>query len=320
MMSPGELLEERGEVGLKKYALLILAHTDPVHLRRLIYSLDYEHFDIYVHIDKKQDVSQFHFENYALNSSELFVIKDTVPIYWGDISIVNATLTMYREAVRQRRYERFITLSGLDYPLKSNEEIYNILSDPQTEYIMGNPLEAHERHKVDCINYMKPNFINKIFNKVTSTIYRKMRISFGTPELMLSSGEQWTFYFAPQWHALSFDFVEYMLSCLDRHPEILKRFQRTYAPDELVIPTILFNSAFKNHALQSDFPEKTHYNYKTAIHCLNFEPVIEVFDEKSFDMLVKSDKCFARKLHSNQSEGLIVLLDEHRNKKVGKDH
>lgn len=317
-LHPGELHREKEVVGLKKYAFLILAHTDPAHLRRLIHALDYEHFDMYVHIDKKQDIAQFHFEDYALHSGELFVIKDTVPVYWSDISIVNATLKMYREAMHQRRYERFITLSGLDYPLKSNEEIFELLSDPQTEFIMGNPLEAHERHKVDRFNYMKPSFINKIFNKVAATIYNKMGISLGTPELVLRSAEHWAFYFAPQWHALSYEFVEYMLSCLDRHPEILKRFQRTYAPDELLIPTILFNSAFKNRALQADFPEKTHYNHKTAIHCLNYEPVIEVFDEKSFDMLIKSDKCFARKLRSNRSESLIALLDKHRNKTAGK--
>ena len=297
---------------MKKYALLILGHTDPSHMRRLIYSLDYEHFDIYVHIDKRQDISKFHFERYILNFSKLFVITDRIPVYWGDISIVYATLEMYRAAMRQMRYERFITLSGLDYPIKSNKDIFQILSDSQKEYIMGNPFEESDLHKVECFYCMKKRIINKIINRVTTTLYRNTRISFGASNLTLSTGERWEFYFAPQWHALSYEFVEYMFQCLDNHPEILERFEHVYAPDEIAIPTILFNSKFKDRAIQSDFPPRTHYNQKTAIHYLNYGPVIEVFDENSFDSIVNSGKCFARKLCSNKSDTLIKMLDAYR--------
>ena len=79
---------------MKKYAFLILAHTDPIHLQKLVYSLDFEHFDIYIHIDKKQDITKFQFDQYTLKYSELFIIQDREFVYWGDISIVHATVTL----------------------------------------------------------------------------------------------------------------------------------------------------------------------------------------------------------------------------------
>lgn len=299
---------------MKKYAFLILAHTDPIHLQKLVYSLDFEHFDIYIHIDKKQDITKFQFDQYTLKYSELFIIQDREFVYWGDISIVHATLNMYMTAFKHRRYERFITLSGLDYPIKSNLEIYKELSNPQVEFIMGYPFKERDKHKVECIYFMKRKRIwNKVFNRITYTLYYKLPVSSGKPRLQLSTGEQWEFYFAPQWHALSFHFVEYMLSLLNNHPEILRRFAHSYAPDEILIPTILFNSPYKNRALRSFFPDGTHYNELCSIHYLNYDPVIEVFDEKSFDRIINSGKCFVRKLCSNKSQKLIEMLDKRRN-------
>lgn len=297
---------------MKKYAFLILAHADPIHLRKLVYSLDFEHFDIYIHIDKKQDITSFQFGKYTLKHSDLFIIEDRVSVHWGDISVVHATLKMYMTAFKNKKYERFITISGLDYPIKNNREIYEEFSTPQVEFIMGYPLKQHDRHKVECIYFMKKGIVNKIYNRITYTLYHKLSICLKKSRLQLFTGEEWEFYFAPQWHALSFEFVEYMLSQLNNHPEILQRFAHSYAPDEILIPTILFNSPYKNKALCSSAPDGTSYDEVSTIHYLNYSPVIEVFDENSFDRLVHSGKCFARKLNSNKSESLIEMLDKHR--------
>ncbi len=293
---------------MDKYAVLILAHSDPAQLRRLIYSLDSEYFDIFVHVDKKIDISQFCFQEYTLRHSELHVLDNRVKVYWGDISIVTATLNMYKAAFNRKRYARFITLSGLDYPLLSNSDIFNAFSDPNIEYIMGHPLEDKGKHKVQRLYFMHSRLLNRVFG----FIYNKLHINLGHAVFHSPAGEPWNFYFAPQWHALSYEFVKYMLSFVDENPYYLRRFKHTYAPDELMIPTLLFNSEFKSHALRTDFPPNVHYNFKTAIHCLNYEPIIEVFDENSFDMIINSGKCFTRKLCSGKSETLIEMIDAHR--------
>lgn len=290
---------------MKKYAFLILAHTDPVQLKRLVHALDYEYFDFFIHIDKKQNIDSFEFEKYVLKYSKLFILENRETIYWGDISIVNATLSMYRLAFNKNTYSRFITLSGLDYPIASNKDIYNILSDFSKEYIMGNPIEPCDYHKIQCFHPMKNKYLNAFFYK----LYNIFNISFKNTTLHLSNNEIWPIYFAPQWHALSYTFVEYMLDTIKNHPEILRYFKYTYAPDELLIPTIFFNSQRKNNSLKSNFPPETSYNEKTAIHHLNYSPYIYTYNESDFNEIITSNKLFLRKVQSGTSDRLIQMLD-----------
>lgn len=112
-----------------KFAFLILAHEDPDHLRRLIHALDDPHFDFFVHVDRKADLDSFRFGSYQLQHSTLTVLENRITTYWGDMSLVDAMLAMYRRAYETQNYDRYITLSGLDYPLVSNQEIYDSLSD-----------------------------------------------------------------------------------------------------------------------------------------------------------------------------------------------
>ena len=178
---------------------------------------------------------------------------------------------------------------------------------------MGNPIRGKEFHKVECCYWMKSGIINRIINKISSLLYRKFNIVWKERTLNLTSGDKWMIYFAPQWHALSGKFVKYMLKTLAKHPEIMKYFQHSYVPDELLIPTILFNSKFSECALRTDFPEGTHYNAKCGIHYLNYSPVLEVFNETKYDEIIQSGKCFLRKVTSQKSLKLLELIDVSRN-------
>ena len=128
----------------------------------------------------------------------------------------------------------------------------------------------------------------------------------------------YTIYFAPQWHALSHECITYILYTIDQNPQIREFFKYTYAPDELLIPTLVFNSKFKQRCIRSNFPPGTHYNEKPVLHYINYSPVVEIFDEASFDILISSGKLFARKLRSDRSKLLIDEIKEYKNK-IDKD-
>ena len=288
-----------------KCAFLILAHTDPVQLRRLVHALDYPNFDVFIHVDLKQDIRSFEFDQYSLRYSKLTVLDNRYRVFWGDISIVHATLAMYRAAFASGDYDRFVTLSGLDYPLLSNEIIAERLSDHSVEFIMGNTIETKEYHKVEKFHFGKLGRVGKVLTALLSTLrIRKSRY-------ITVGHEKWDIYFAPQWHALSRKCVEYILHSLDNHPHILKYFANSYAPDELLIPTILFNSEkFRSKALRSTFPAGTHYNDKTAIHYINYEPFVEVFRENRYPELISSQKLFCRKVKTGVSDTLMDMIDK----------
>ena len=120
-------------------------------------------------------------------------------------------------------------------------------------------------------------------------------------------------YFAPQWHALSGDFVKYMLDILRRNPQIHNYFKHSFAPDEMLIPTILFNSEYSNYA--TTFSIKQHYNDMAVTHYLNYGAKVQIFNEKNYGEIINSKKMFIRKVASGKSEKLIDMLNGYRNNK-----
>lgn len=293
----------------EKMAFLILAHNDPKHLKKLIYTLDYPMFDIYVHVDAKVDISQFGFDDYHLEYSNLYVLDNRVKVYWADYSVVQATIILYEAAMEHCEYVRYITLSGNDYPLKSNDTIYRELRDDNIEFIMGTPSEKQEK--------VKYYFFKKIgvLGKALTHLFRWMHIVRNKDSLVID-GEPYVIFFAPQWHALSGSCINYILNKIKmNNEELFRYFRYSFAPDELLIPTLLFNNEYyRKKAIRSKFPKGTHYNEMPAIHYINYEPIVQVLTEKDSEKVLHSEKLFARKLRSGFSDGLINYIDAERNK------
>ena len=291
-----------------KIAFLILAHNNPEMLKRLIYSLDYELFDIYVHIDAKTDISLYGFDSYRLKYSKLYIVDKRLRVYWADYSVVKATIELMKFALRKNNYCRFVMLSGNDYPLKSNIEIYDKFSNNNIEFIMGTPLQNME--KISKYHFMHYGPLGKRLED----IYNCLGIHYNSKPLIVDENK-YTVFFAPQWHALSFLCVTAVLDTYERNQKVLdKFFMYTYAPDELLIPTLVFNSKFKNKTLKSSFPDGTHYNIMTAIHYIDYEPIVRVLTENDANNLLSSNKLFARKFNVYSSAKLLDFIDKQRNK------
>lgn len=288
----------------KKIAFLIAAHGDPAVLKRLVTALDYKMFDIYIHIDKKTDISKFNFSSYSLKYSRLVVLDDRVKVYWAGISQVEALIKMYKAAKSGGDYCRFVTLSGNDYPLKSNRKIYETLIAPDKEFIMGNKEDARWKYT----DYFFPTL--GIFGKVLTRVLRLLHIK---RKPLKIDGKEVDIYFAPSWHGLSAECVSYILYQIERRGEYIKYFRHTFGSDELLIPTLVFNSAaFKERTLRSDFPAGTHYNEKPALHYINYEPVVQVFKAEDYQKLASSGKLFTRKVRSGVSDSLMDMIDKSR--------
>lgn len=295
-----------------KYAFLILAHTDPAQLRRLIHALDDERFDFFVHIDQRSDISQFAFDQYNLKHSRLCVMDKRHPVFWGDISVVEATLSLYREAHATKLYRRYITLSGLDYPIKSNQSIYDALSDLSVEHIAACSLFQDISFKIQGF------YLWKYGPKITTLCRRVYQLGLlRHKELVRIRGKSCPVYFSSQWHALSHEFVSYMLKLLEDDPKILKFFKYAYAPDELFIPTVLFNSPFGERATTLTAPEGTDFETLFAalptLHYLRRDNRnLVALDERALPDLISSDKLFFRKATSGVSDELIRRINRLR--------
>lgn len=296
-----------------KYAFLILAHEDPENLRRLIHALDDPHFDIYVHVSGHADLESYRFSDYALRYSRLTVLEQRIRTYWGDMTLVDAMLALYRKARVTDSYDRYITLSGLDYPLRSNREILEALANPSREFISARPLGDDLDFKIRGIYVWKYHLLARIARHLVCNYHipmhpKKLRLRKGDP------GKS-EVYFSSQWHALSGDCVDYLLRTLEENPHILRFFRWAYAPDELLIPTIVFNSPFADRAIPGAFStdfEELFVNLPTIHYLRREDKNVVVFREPDFDALIASGKLFCRKVRTGISDTMLDKIDSHR--------
>ena len=299
-----------------KYAFLILAHEDPENLRRLVHALDDPHFDIFVHVSALAELTDYDFSSYRLQHSRLTVLDERIFTYWGDMTLVRAMLALYRKAWETGEYDRYIMLSGLDYPLKSNGQILEALSDGQREFISARPLGKDLSFKIRGIYLWKYHILARIARKLVAEYGVKMHPE--TLRIRKGDREKSQVYFSSQWHALSGGCVEYLLKTLEENPHILRFFRYAYAPDELLIPTIVCNSPFRDRIMPGNYPEGQDFEELfvslPAIHHLARENQnVVVFREGDYDSLMKSGKLFCRKVRTGVSDGLLDRIDQKRN-------
>ena len=234
-----------------KIAYLILAHTHPLHLTRLISALQTEHTHIFVHIDKKsQDMICPPITNTITS------IKDTVTVNWGGFSVVQATLNLLQEATASGEYDYFILLSGADYPLRSNASISRFLQRYKGKEFINLYKMPEANKTLDRIEYFyiekKFKFANPFLTKRANTFMRVLNKKLRTPLLKRRYPQQYahfTLYAGSQWWALSKQCVDYVLQFITRNPEYKKFYQHTRVPDEMFFHTIIGNSPFKKNVV-----------------------------------------------------------------------
>ena len=108
-----------------------------------------------------------------------------------------------------------------------------------------------------------------------------------------------------------------MLKTLDDNPRIGRFFRYSYAPDEMLIPTIICNSPFADRVIPGNFPEGQDFEELfaslPAIHHLRRENKnVVVFREEDFGELTASRKLFCRKVRTGVSDSLMDKIDRVR--------
>ena len=101
----------------RKHAFLILAHSNPQFVARLVNSLVAPNHYFFIHIDKKSK-EDFSCLKQIPNCTFL---KKRVSCNWGGFSLVEATLNLLKEAKAADNFSYFHLLSGTDYFCSTNE-------------------------------------------------------------------------------------------------------------------------------------------------------------------------------------------------------
>ena len=277
-----------------KHAYCILAHNEPVLFKRLIQQLDFPDNDIFVHIDSQADIREFN--NVQCRYSNLVFLEKRIHCGWGSISIVQAEFSLFEEARNKNHYSYYHLLSGVDFPLKSQQFIHNFTDRlAGTNFIGRAPLSPDSKALKNRYQYYhffirRPssgiwNHVLSLLDRVFVKIQKFFHISRTSPVPILKGA---------QWLSITDDFCDYILK---RKDELLHRFNYPLCPDEAAIQSYFFSSPFKDTQYK---PEATEFEQcMREIDWTRGKPY--TWGDEDLKTLLSSEKFFARKFSSKNS-------------------
>jgi len=223
-----------------KIAYLIIAHNNFQHLNNLISTLNNQQVDFYIHFDKKvktlPDLSFY---------KNLTILEKRFSVNWGGFSLVDATIELIKVSYNNKQYERFILLSGADYPIRDNQYILNFFEENQvTNYINTQRILSDDK-RIDRLNYyyLEGKGNNKIVDVFRTILTQSMKL-FNIKRRFPSLYNSYTLHFGSQWWSLNKEFIEYLITFLEENNTFVKFYRNSLIPDEMFFQTIIMNSPF----------------------------------------------------------------------------
>jgi hypothetical protein len=275
-----------------RIAHLILTHADPQLLNRLVGRLAHPNADVYIHVDKKTDIAPFLFLN---NRPQVYFIQKRVKVFWGAYRIVKATLNGFAEILRSgKKYDFVNLLSGQDYPIQPIENFHYHLAQHTGQAFMEfysiyeEWTEAIPRlEEYHLANY--PIAGGYRLQKMLTNLLPKRRL----PYNMYPVGRS-------QWMTLPLEQVRYICNYLHKHPRVRHYFAFTWAPDEFIFQTLLYNSPYQSEMVNDNL------RYIEWPEGAASPKTLTLTD---FTALEESRKWFARKFNRIDSAALLDHLD-----------
>lgn len=269
-----------------KHAYLIIAHNEFEILDLLLKAIDDERNDIYIHFDcKLTDYPVFQ----TLHSC-LFILSDCIDVRWGDISVVEVEYKLFEAAYVHGGYSYYHLLSGVDFPLKSQDYIHGFMNRNEGKEFIGyyqGDISKEVERKV-CLWHLFPKSFR---GDLTFDMLMKKGLRALFIRLQLWSGirrnRQVNFRKGTQWVSVTHLFVGFLLQ---RKDEVMRTYSHTFCADEIFVQTICWNSSFRERIYNSD---------DEGGGCMRMigwrNNALLEWTEKDFDELMASKALFARK-------------------------
>lgn len=303
---------------------IILAHTNPEQLNRLVNKLNDGSSWFFIHVDLKSDFKHFEFLN---TIPQVRLINERINCMWGDYSTITATLMLIENVLRERKSGITILISGQDYPLKSNADIDRYFSKAvDCNFISVGPVEEIWKEPIYRTKYYKFNLSGNKRDfayfislwKMSVADYKRLLYLILTGKFKFSYffklfNERKTklfkkLYGGYQWWALNFDTLLKMKMFIDvNFAELEQYYEYSLLPDEMYFQTILMHLKNSDPSIQIE-PNILYQRWEGKE---KFSPV--VFTTENIEELITAapNKLIARKFDTNTDAIVLDLIDKH---------
>lgn len=285
-----------------KHAYLIMAHNEEEILKMLLERLDSKDNTFYVHLDKRFKINIKHIES-VLKKSKIYFIKRK-RIFWGGYSQIWCELALLEEAVKGE-YDYYHLITGVDLPLKSNEEIDLFFeANKGKEFVSFDKVANETRNFTNrydkfhfFVRYTGKNLIVQKMYALCNVLFRYCsRILNGFIKNRSKKYGDFVFMKGSTYFDITHNLATYVL----KHKALIKKmFKFTECCDEVFLQTIAYNSSFK---------ENLTFRGTRFIDWSKHGSSPEILTIEHYDDICSSKLLFARKFSNVISKELIEKL------------
>ncbi len=283
-----------------------MAHVNPWQLSVLLELLDDERNDLFLFIDAKSNLSHDQLTYIPQKSKFILVNEESKHSYcWGGISEMLIELILFERALAEDQYHYLHLLSGLDLPLKTQDEIHAFFENSKVEYIGYNQENlVFADWKTKYYHFFVEGFDYRGF-----MLYRILRVSLMLAQKWLGfkrKREFDTYYHGSSWISITQKFTEHLLA---RKEALINTYQYTFCPSEVFSQTELKNSSFKGNEVEIDFPDSQNMRLIDWERREGNSPY--TWRMSDWEYMKSSPFLFARKIDERVDKGLILEIKNH---------
>ncbi len=288
------------------HAYMIIAHNQFELLEKLILALDDERNDIFIHIDAK--VKSFDFDRFPHLASHSRVVftDERVNVTWGDFSQVKTEMVLLKTAIMneypERPYRYFHLISGVDLPIKSNDEIHRfceINNGKEFVHFTDNEVSQLSVNRLQYYHFFrkKRNTFTKYLAQAVLRIQKILHVNrLAGTDIKVQKG--------CNWFSITGDFAHYIVDNLQKYEKV---FKYSYCGDETFVQTMLVNSPFKDNLYMPD----CNNNHDACLRLIDWNrgnPYIWRMED--LEIIQNSPCIFARKFDMNKDSNIINRILE----------
>lgn len=285
------------------HAILILAHKNPEMFVPLIEYFKQE-CAVYIHYDRnalltEKEVTRLH------SFPQVKGLYRQFSVHWGGYSVLQAELFLLQQAYNDGFADYYHVISGQDYPIKP----FHVFLD----FFESHPMLDFMEYKA----YPVTGWDNSFFDRFRYTYFYDM-IDGRSPQGKAFMGKavqlqaQYgvaqeplpyfpVIYKGSQWMSLSSDAVSFLLTYTRTHPQFCHWIERTFAPEESYIQTVLVN--LRGGSVVNDNLRFILWTGENGNNPSNLSI-------QHWDQIVESNAIFARKMEPPYCTELIRMIDE----------
>ena len=285
-----------------------MAHSNYEQLCVLLECLDDERNDLYLHLDRKFELSEEKIRDLktAVKRSHLYLVP-RYSIAWGGFSLVSGELAILKQAATKAdKYSYIHLLSGLDLPIKNQDYIHSFFTEHKGEEFVEFMDEGYVNKNLIRMKYYYPlqEFAGRFRKESTrKKLYRLQRGFVKIQKLIRVNRLRKNPYImkaGSQWFSITAECARYIA---DNAGSYIDMFKHCDCADEYFIQTIIANSEYYSRRHIPSRDSGSTQNMRLIVWEDSAHPI--TFTMEDYERIMDSDLLFARKFDEKTDNQII---------------